>query len=227
MLGILMDERLLSMCPLQSTNERCGACAPRCQEAALLSRRSHSKMIPQEISTWNVFCSVRKHLLDGSLAQACPCRWAKLATHRHWGPLCVYPVLSCPLWPCNRRMRVIAKETGQSPQAHKCSGTWTCLRRLHIRSRQKTTIQKIGDRLPRDTLPLSLSVHLRKPRSKNVAIVSPETWLSFFIVTTRVFRRAGQWSSNMTSGPCSRMLPTMMVFRCNPPRPGNAQRNQS
>ena len=203
MLGILMDER----CPLQSTNERCGACSslpgsspplsPIQKEAmankhvlmilkqknepkriitqSATRQRSHSKMIPQEISTWNVFCSVRKHLLDGSLAQACPCRWVKLATHRHWGPLCVYPVLSCPLWPCNRRVRVIAKETGQSPQAHKCIGTWTCLRRLHIRSRQKTTIQKIGDSLPRDTLPLSLSVHLRKPRYKNVAIVSPET----------------------------------------------------
>ena len=25
------------------------------------------------------------------------CRWSRLATHRHWGPLCVSPVISCPL----------------------------------------------------------------------------------------------------------------------------------
>ena len=75
---------------------------------------------------------------SGSYVHFCPrpclstCRWARLATHRHWGPLCVSPVLSCPLWPCNRRMCVIAKETGQSPLAHTCSRTWVFLRRLHI-----------------------------------------------------------------------------------------------
>ena len=43
------------------------------------------------------------------------CRWARLATHLHWRPLFVYPLLLCPLWPCNHRMCVIAKETGLSP----------------------------------------------------------------------------------------------------------------
>ena len=62
------------------------------------------------------------------------CRWSRLANHRHWGPLCVSPVLSCPLWPCNHRMCVIAKETGQSPLARTYSRTWVSLRRLHIQA---------------------------------------------------------------------------------------------
>ena len=41
-------------------------------------------------------------------------------------------LLMPPLRPCNHRMCVIAKETGQSPQARTCSRTWTFLRRLHI-----------------------------------------------------------------------------------------------
>ena len=99
-----------------------------------------------------------EHKGSGSYVHLCPrpclstCRWARLATHRHWGPLCVSPVLSCPLWPCNRRMCVITKETGQSPLARTCSRTWVFLRRLHILAlslcltpSQKTTIQKIGD----------------------------------------------------------------------------------
>ena len=80
----------------------------------------------------------RKGKGSGSYVHFCPrpclstCRWARLATHRHWGPLCVSPVLSCPLWPYNRRMCVIAKETGQFPLARTCSRTWVFQRRLHI-----------------------------------------------------------------------------------------------
>ena len=44
----------------------------------------------------------------------------------------VKPVLSCPTWPCNHRMCVIAKETGLSPLARTCSRTWVFLRRHHI-----------------------------------------------------------------------------------------------
>ena len=82
-------------------------------------------------------CSVT-HKGSGSQFHVCPrpclstCRWARLATHRHWGPLCVSPVLSCPLWPCNHRMCVIAREFGLSPLARTCSRTWVFLRRLHI-----------------------------------------------------------------------------------------------
>ena len=78
------------------------------------------------------------HKGSGSQFHVCPrpclstCRWARLATHRHWGPLCVSPVLSCPLWPCNHRMCVIAREIGLSPLARTCSKTWVFLRRLHI-----------------------------------------------------------------------------------------------
>ena len=71
------------------------------------------------------------------------CRWAGLATHQHWRPLCVDPVLLCPLWPCNHCMCVIT-----------CSRTWTFLRRpphlgapiplFEYRSLQKTTIQKLA-----------------------------------------------------------------------------------
>ena len=101
------------------------------------------------------------HKVSGSYVHFCPrpclstCRWARLATHRHWGPLCVYPVPLCPLWPCNHSMCVIAKETGQSPWARTCSKTWTFISKAppHLgvplfacRSAQKTTIPKIGGR---------------------------------------------------------------------------------
>ena len=153
---------------------------------------SHSKMIR------HVFfcCFVKKHILDGSLVWACShsqgsgshvdfcprpwsstCRWARFSTHRHNGPHSV-----CN--PCSRAhfghvtaACVIAKETGQFPEARTCSRTWTFPRRLHI----------LGA-----PLSLSFTVHLRKPRYKKLAIAFPETWLSFVIVTTRVFRPAGR-----------------------------------
>ena len=80
------------------------------------------------------------HKGSGSQFHVCPrpclstCRWARLATHRHWRPLCVSPVLSCPLWPCNHRMCVIAREIGLSPLARTCSRTWVFLRRLPIQA---------------------------------------------------------------------------------------------
>ena len=45
---------------------------------------------------------------------------------------------------------------------------------------------------PGAPFPLTHAVHVRKPRYKKSAIVSPETWLSFVSVTTRVFRPAGR-----------------------------------
>ena len=54
----------------------------------------------------------------GSSVRFCPrpCsstwRWARLATHRHRGPHSALPLLSCPLWPCNHRVCVIAKRLG-------------------------------------------------------------------------------------------------------------------
>ena len=60
------------------------------------------------------------HKEVGSYVNACPrpCpstyRWARLATHRRIGLHCVLSVLSYPLWPCDHRMCVIAKETGLS-----------------------------------------------------------------------------------------------------------------
>ena len=41
-----------------------------------------------------------------------------------WTTLCVYPVLARPPWPWNHRICAIAKETGLSPLAGTCSGTW-------------------------------------------------------------------------------------------------------
>ena len=45
---------------------------------------------------------------------------------------------------------------------------------------------------PGAPFPLTHAVHVRKPRYIKSAIVSPETWLSFVSVTTRVFRPAGR-----------------------------------
>ena len=122
------------------------------------------------------------HKGSGSHVHVCPrpcsstCRWARHPTHRHKGTtLSVQSVLSCPLWPCAHRMCVIAKETGLSPLAGTCSRTWAFLRRLHIQAHRFL---------------LTHAVHVRRPRYKKSAIVSPETWLSFVGVTTRVFRPA-------------------------------------
>ena len=118
---------------------------------------------------------------SGSCFHFCPrpCsstyRWTRLATHRHWGPLCVYPVLSCPLWPCNHRMCVIAKETGLSPLARTCSRTWICLRRLHIWALRSLRLN---------------TAHLRKPPLQKIGDNFPETWMSLVNVPMRVFRPA-------------------------------------
>ena len=99
------------------------------------------------------------HKGSGSHIHFCPrpcsstCRWASLATHRHWGPLCVYTVLSCPIWPCYHRMCVIAKETGLSPLARTCSRTWIFLRRLHILALRSLCLN---------------TIHVRKRRSKKI-----------------------------------------------------------
>ena len=113
-----------------------------------------------------VFAPVHIYKGSGSYVDLCPrpCpstyRWARLATHRHWGPLCVYPVLLCPLWPCNHRMCVIAKEAGQSLQARTCSRTWTFLRRRHTEALRSLCLN---------------AVHVSQPPSKKSARVSPET----------------------------------------------------
>ena len=46
-------------------------------------------------------------------------------------------VLSCPLWPCNQHMCVIAKETGLSPSARRCSKTYKFLRHVHASKRDQ------------------------------------------------------------------------------------------
>ena len=45
---------------------------------------------------------------------------------------CAWSVLSCPRWLLNHRMCVIAKKTVQSPLAHTCSRTWTCVCPFHV-----------------------------------------------------------------------------------------------
>ena len=166
------------------------------------------------------FCTLRKniswtavlhepvhiHKGSGSHVDFCPCpcsstcRWVRFSIHRHSGPHSV-----CN--PCSR--------------AHFGHVTAAC-------HRQKDSAAPIGSQMQQDMdiflrrlhilgapLPLSFTVHLRKPRYKKLAIVSPETWLSFFICYNACFpdRQAhlAQWSSNMTNGtlvhkgPCSRM----------------------
>ena len=72
-------------------------------------------------------------------------------------------VLSCPLWPRNQRMCVIAKETGQSTWARTCRRTSTSPKRLHFQALRSLCLK---------------NVHVRKPRSKKSALICPEAWLN-------------------------------------------------
>ena len=137
-----------------------------------------------------------KHILDGSLAKPvhihkgsgshvdfCPrpcsstCRWVRFSTPRHSGPHSACNPCSCAHFghvtaACHRR-----RDWALSKGSHMQQEMDIFLRRLHILGAPP---------------PSSITVHLRKPRHKKLVIVSPETWLSFVIVTTRVFRPVGR-----------------------------------
>ena len=69
------------------------------------------------------------------------------------------------------------KRLGLSPLARTCSRTWIFQRRLHIWALRSLRLN---------------TTHLRKPPSKKLAIISPETWMSLVNVPMRVFRPAGR-----------------------------------
>ena len=67
------------------------------------------------------------------------------------------------------------QETRLSPVVRTCSKTWRFLRRLHNWEHRR----------------LFDAVHVRKPRSKKLALTSHETYLSFVNVATHVFSPTG------------------------------------
>ena len=110
-------------------------------------------------------CSHTK--VSGSYVHYCPrpcsstCRWARLATHRHWGPLHVYPELLCQLWPCNQhvchRQRDWAVSIGSHMQqdmdiSEALPHLGAPIPLFEYRSLQKTTIQKLAIIFPWDTV---------------------------------------------------------------------------
>ena len=125
----------------------------------------------------------------GSYVHFCPCpcsstcRWSRLAIHRHWGPLCVYPVLLCPLWPCNHRMfchrqrdwavsiRSYMQQDMDISQAPPHLGAPFAL--SEHRSRLKTTIQKTGDDVPETQMSLVNSpMRVFRPAGRHVCRIT-------------------------------------------------------
>ena len=84
-------------------------------------------------------------------------RWARLATHRRRPHSVGNPCSRSHLGRFSTAC-VSSTETGQSPLARTCSRTWVFLRRLHIQAH-------------RFFLTLH-TVHVTKPRSKKLAIIS-------------------------------------------------------
>ena len=91
------------------------------------------------------------------------CRWATLATHRHSGP-------HTECGPCTHAHFGCATTARVSPPKRRGSlhGLAHAARHGHFPGASTS-----GRSVPFD------AVHVRKPRSKKLAIISPETWLSF------------------------------------------------
>ena len=132
-------------------------------------------VIRHEISTWNVHLYVAKniswmavlhkpvhiHKFSRSLLPASLFEHMSMGQVCHpptqWTTLCVQSVLSCPLWPCNCRMRVIAKKRlgclhwlAHATRHGLFQGASTSRRTasfVFLRSPQKTKIQKFGGSL--------------------------------------------------------------------------------
>ena len=120
---------------------------------------------------WSLFRFLYKG--PGPYIHFCPrpcsstCRWARLATHRRRGPhfVCI---------PCSRatvlpRHVWRRQETGLSPVVRTCSMKWEVLRRFHNWEHRR----------------LFDTVHVRKPRSKKLALTSHETFVTCKCCNTR------------------------------------------
>ena len=136
---------------------------------------------------------VHIHKDSGSYVHFCPrpclstCRWARLATHRHSGPHSVCILCSCAHFGRVTIACVIAKRD------------WAV-------SVGFCRTRGISQEPP---CPLFDTVHVRKPRSKKLAIFSCETSLSFVSVPTRVFR---YYHTHMHSSQCAGRNHSATIF---------------
>ena len=154
-------------------------------------------MIRQEISTWNVLLYVGKNiswmavllsLFTFTRGRGLTLTSARVLVRAHVDASGFPPPRhSGPHSACNPCSRA---HFGHVTAACHRQRDWALSKGSHMQQEMDIFLRRLH--ILGAPPPSSITVHLRKPRHKKLVIVSPETWLSFVIVTTRVFRPVGR-----------------------------------